>query len=624
MEQGDHEPAENDNDAGNMTADDFINLHRPQLESSGVPEHLWTTVHRKLSEQVYDAGQYVTEVQEEFEDKPPVYSLSVSVESGLNPADTSSIFIIDHAWSFEVKYARLQLLHHPTLVDRMCRIMSVDQALPKEQKVDLVMKNIWRFAQTCKVRTADQSAGETEPYWYVNDEVGSEIQHTDDPNCKMVPFYWCGDGNLYTLMWPLRFISHGEQLTVDRVMPTKDPLVRKARAQPWCPTDMTDVPFTQVEPDATYFSAFRKEETLPDPEAEYPGIARDRKVRVFMRYQEFDKFLTDPRFELTDSADDADILWMQMTFKDFRGLSESHSGCHISQFPCEMVLTIKDLLAIVARRAAKNPPADPLNPGPKWLPVTYNLETELPQFVSYFQTRAKKGLDNLWICKPWNLARGMDMTITDDLNRIVRLPETGPKVACKYVEDPVLFNREGVGRVKFDIRYIVLLRSVRPLRLYAYKVFWLRFANVAFSLDTFEEYEKHYTVMNYKDDAELKQVHYDEFIPMFEEQYPEFPWATVEESIFTMFKELFQAAVSKPPPAGIGHTDQSRAMYAADLLLKWDQTPNGDRCIVPQLCEVNFSPDCHRACKYHPFFVNDVFSTLFLDDWEDKHVEKLL
>jgi hypothetical protein len=51
------------------------------------------------------------------------------------------------------------------------------------------------------------------------------------------------------------------------------------------------------------------------------------------------------------------------------------------------------------------------------------------------------------------------------------------KVACKYVEDPVLFHREEIGNVKFDIRYIVLLSSVKPLKLYVYRVFWLRFAN---------------------------------------------------------------------------------------------------------------------------------------------------
>lgn len=50
-------------------------------------------------------------------------------------------------------------------------------------------------------------------------------------------------------------------------------------------------------------------------------------------------------------------------------------------------------------------------------------------------------------------------------------------MACKYVENPVLFARDDIGLVKFDIRYIVLLRSAHPLSLYVYKVFWLRFAN---------------------------------------------------------------------------------------------------------------------------------------------------
>ena len=51
------------------------------------------------------------------------------------------------------------------------------------------------------------------------------------------------------------------------------------------------------------------------------------------------------------------------------------------------------------------------------------------------------------------------------------------QVACKYIENPVLFHREDVGRVKFDFRYLVLLSSTKPLVLYADKVFWLRFAN---------------------------------------------------------------------------------------------------------------------------------------------------
>lgn len=43
-----------------------------------------------------------------------------------------------------------------------------------------------------------------------------------------------------------------------------------------------------------------------------------------------------------------------------------------------------------------------------------------------------------------------------------------------------------------------------------------------------------------------------------------------------MIRELFEAAVSKPPPMGIGHNPQSRALYAIDLLLKWDDTNEGN------------------------------------------------
>ena len=41
----------------------------------------------------------------------------------------------------------------------------------------------------------------------------------------------------------------------------------------------------------------------------------------------------------------------------------------------------------------------------------------------------------------------------------------------------MLFLRPEIGLVKFDVRYIVLLVSAAPLVLYAYDVFWLRFAN---------------------------------------------------------------------------------------------------------------------------------------------------
>ncbi|VDK55099.1 unnamed protein product [Cylicostephanus goldi] len=120
----------------------------------------------------------------------------------------------------------------------------------------------------------------------------------------------------------------------------------------------------------------------------------------------------------------------------------------------------------------------------------YNLNTELPQFVSCYLERKASGKENTWIIKPWNLARGLDMHI-----------------ACKYIEHPVLFHRpDNNNLVKFDLRYIIFVTQVRPLRAYVYRKFWTRFAINPFSLDRLDDVETHLTVFNYVDGEKVLQV----------------------------------------------------------------------------------------------------------------------
>jgi tubulin--tyrosine ligase-like protein 12 len=108
----------------------------------------------------------------------------------------------------------------------------------------------------------------------------------------------------------------------------------------------------------------------------------------------------------------------------FRELHEKSPKSFINQFAYENVITVKDLLAIVSRRVKEST---------KWLPITYNLSYELPKFCAYFRQRETDGLDNHWILKPWNLARSIDMTITKNLNQIIRCQETGPKVFKHFI-----------------------------------------------------------------------------------------------------------------------------------------------------------------------------------------------
>jgi tubulin--tyrosine ligase-like protein 12 len=66
----------------------------------------------------------------------------------------------------------------------------------------------------------------------VNDEVGSAIAHSSEPNCAMVPFIFSRGHNAtipYSVLFPIKNMAQGEMATRDFV-PTdlQEPLDRKA------------------------------------------------------------------------------------------------------------------------------------------------------------------------------------------------------------------------------------------------------------------------------------------------------------------------------------------------------------------------------------------------------------
>ena len=102
--------------------------------------------------------------------------------------------------------------------------------------------------------------------------------------------------------------------------------------------------------------------------------------------------------------------------------------------------------------------------------------------------------DNIWIMKRYRGRQSMDYPITASLSCALRHLETAPRLACKYVSHPSLFK----GR-KYDLRFYVIVLSLDPFVAYRHVMFVIRAANVQYSSNDLEQYQKHFTVMNFID-----------------------------------------------------------------------------------------------------------------------------
>ena len=85
--------------------------------------------------------------------------------------------------------------------------------LQKLVEVNDVLDTMWRFNQTYTIRSVSDKEHCSSSVWYVMDEVGSAIGHSNAPNFACHPLYIFNKKITVNVIWPIKDVEVGEAIT---------------------------------------------------------------------------------------------------------------------------------------------------------------------------------------------------------------------------------------------------------------------------------------------------------------------------------------------------------------------------------------------------------------------------
>ncbi|OHT13046.1 Tubulin-tyrosine ligase family protein [Tritrichomonas foetus] len=403
-----------------------------------------------------------------------------------------------------------------------------------------------------------QPAGDV---WGICDEVGLSIHHSYDPNFAMMP---CGSPKsafTFCAFWPISDIAPNTEVTAN-LYPR--------------------LPYAPIEPEEPLTPMISLKSKFAST------VISKRPIKVWTDIINFAENFHSDKFEVVETPAEADIQWWGLKDINVGERLLETKGVYYNQIQNEKHITCKDLLYETC--------LEYMGPVP-WLPETFIL-SEGEQVAKFLETHRKLKESNqspAWVVKAFNRSRAEYMLVTESPSEVLRHSSIEPRLTQRYLWNPLL-----IFGLKFDLRYIVLLKSVKPMELYMYKVFWPRLAPKRWALDDFDDYERHFTVMNYRAPDKVTHKTYVDFVEQFEIENPNMKWDTMQQRLYNAIRDMFICGCQKMIP-----NPYTKAMYGIDCMITNDYQP--------VILECNFQPDCKRACNLCPTFVDDVFEVLYTD-----------
>ncbi|XP_042492854.1 tubulin--tyrosine ligase-like protein 12 isoform X3 [Macadamia integrifolia] len=224
-----------------------------------------------------------------------------------------------------------------------------------EPLADRVISAMWLFLMT--YRLADEEKIDETSVWYVMDELGSALRHSDKPNFRVSPFLFMPEGKLasavsFSILWPTQNIHKGDECARDFLFGIGEDKQRSARLTAWFHTPKN---YFIKECEKYWEQLFPRTSASPCIESSKSrSLLRSdgHALRVYTDIPQVEELLTRPEFALTNDPKDADIIWtstqMDDDVKKATGVTDDQ---YINQFPFEACLVMKHHLAETVQKA---------------------------------------------------------------------------------------------------------------------------------------------------------------------------------------------------------------------------------------------------------------------------------
>lgn len=348
-------------------------------------------------------------------------------------------------------------------------------------------------------------------------------------------------------------------------------LFRKLLLLPWSSDDSlvetnnTDFLKLPEEDDDQFANHQDIKHSVNEEEWIYP--CRNEPLKIYSEFDFIKEEFLDSKFQVVDTEKDANVLFFKQPLKRYDLLEK---GQYVNQIIGDYVLTARELFSIVVRRDIESESnevidAQTLETEPKWCPITFNLSTELINFIAFYNLREERGLDNLWIVKPWHSTWMGGSIVTDNLIQIIRQLDCGRRIVSKYVKDTLTLNIgcDDRSRVKVDFQFVALVPEVSPLKIGILRQIIVRRAEKNYNLNYLEDRTRHMTKTHNSDKMDSES-----FILAFKQQYPNLNWDQIEKETHRAILKMFKCSTMKNFPSGLKSSQHSKSIYGVDVIFE--------------------------------------------------------